>query len=173
MNQPSPPRSNIILIGMPGAGKSTVGVVLAKRLGKNFIDTDLLIQARESRHLQEIIDQEGLSAFRAIEEKVMLELDVQNTVVATGGSVIYSPAGMRALERQGRLIFLKVTLAELTRRIRDMDSRGLVLDPGDTLADLYRKRLPLYRRYAELTVPVTGDVEKTAAAIAQKLQEAS
>lgn len=163
-------RSNVVLIGMPGAGKSTIGVVLAKRLGKNFIDTDLLIQAGQGRRLQEIIEREGLDGFRRIEEETLRGLEVSETVVATGGSAVYSEAGMAALAEQGVVVFLDVALTELGRRIQDMDSRGLVIDPGETLADLYRRRLPLYRRYADVVIAAAErGVEETAALIAAEL----
>ncbi|RMF48560.1 MAG: shikimate kinase [Deltaproteobacteria bacterium] len=143
---------NIILIGMPGAGKSTVGVVLAKRLGLGFVDTDLLIQMRTGRRLQQIIDEDGLAAFRALEEQTVMEFDVCDAVIATGGSVIYSDKAMRHLAAIGTLVYLDVPLTELEKRLHDMESRGLVIDPGSTLADLYAERTPLYRRWADLRV---------------------
>jgi shikimate kinase len=145
-------KSNLVLIGMPGAGKSTVGVILAKRLGFDFIDTDVLIQAKRRRRLQDIIDREGLAAFCRIEEEILLALQAQRTIIATGGSVVYSEAGMRALRENGLIVFIDVPLPELEKRIRDMDTRGMVIDPGETLADLYRRRLPLYRRWADRTI---------------------
>lgn len=160
-------KTNIVLIGMPGAGKSTVGVVLAKRLGMDFVDTDVLIQVRCGRRLQEIIDGEGLAAFRRIEERVLLELDVNRSVVATGGSVVYSTAGMRHLKESGLLFFLDVPLEKLTERVRNMDSRGIVIDPGEDFAGLYRRRIALYRRWADRVVDgAAGSVEEIAARIA-------
>ena len=147
---------NLILIGMPGAGKSTVGVVLAKRLGLGFVDTDLLIQMRTGKLLQETIDNEGLAAFRSLEEQALVEFNVCNAVVATGGSAIYSETAMQHLATIGRIIFLDVPLEELEVRLHDMESRGLVIDPGSSLADLYAERLPLYQRWAELTVDEGG-----------------
>jgi len=150
-------KSNLILIGMPGAGKSTVGVVLAKRLGMGFVDTDLLIQMRCGRLLQDVIDSDGPEAFRALEEQTLREFDVCHAVVATGGSAIYSDEAMRHLASIGTIIFLDVPLGELELRLQDMATRGLVIDPGATLADLYHERLPLYRKYAELVIPVHGE----------------
>jgi len=145
-------KTNLVLIGMPGAGKSTLGVVLAKRLGLGFVDTDLLIQMRSGRLLQEVIDADGLAVFRALEEQTLLEFDICNAVIATGGSAVYSEAAMRHLAEIGTIVFLDVPLAELEQRLKDMKSRGLVIDPGATLADLLAERLPLYRRWADLTV---------------------
>ncbi|TYO99011.1 shikimate kinase [Geothermobacter ehrlichii] len=149
-------RTNIILIGMPGAGKSTVGVVLAKRLGLGFVDTDLLLQQRAGKKLQQIIDQDGTAAFRRLEERTLCEFDGCNTVVATGGSAIYSEAAMRHLAAIGTIVFLDVPLGELAQRLHDMQSRGLVIGPGAGLADLYTERLPLYRRWAEITIDGQG-----------------
>jgi shikimate kinase len=161
-------KSNLVLIGMPGAGKSTVGVILAKRLGFDFIDTDVLIQAKRRRRLQDIIDREGLAAFRRIEEETLLALRTKRTVVATGGSAVYSEAGMRALGENGLVVFIDVPLRELEKRIRDMDTRGMVIDPGETLADLHRRRLPLYRRWADRTV---GWREETMEEVAARISD--
>ena len=160
---------NLILIGMPGAGKSTIGVVLAKRLGMGFVDTDLLIQMRCGRLLQEVIDNDGLETFRALEEQTLKDFDVCNAVIATGGSAVYSAEAMDHLSSIGTLIFIDVPLAELQLRLRDMATRGLVIDPGFTLADLYQQRLPLYRKYAQLTIDV-GDrnLEQVVEAICQE-----
>ncbi len=143
---------NIILIGMPGAGKSTVGVLLAKRLGYHFVDSDLLLQAGEHRRLQEIIGAEGLSAFMAIEEAVLCGLTGSRTVFATGGSAVYSERAMLHLRSLGRIVYLDLPAEVLERRVRDMDARGVVIDPGETFADLYRRRVPLYQQYADLTI---------------------
>jgi shikimate kinase len=144
---------NIILIGMPGAGKSSIGVLLAKRLGYQFVDTDLLIQGEAHSRLQQVIAQHGLAAFKELEERVVCRMTPRRTVVATGGSVVYSEPAMSHLRQLGRLVYLELPLGELQRRIRNMDSRGLVIDPEETFADLYNRRTPLYRQYAELTIP--------------------
>lgn len=157
---------NIVLIGMPGAGKSSVGVLLAKRLGYQFVDTDLLMQGEAHCRLQQIIAHHGLAAFKDLEERVVCKLAPQRTVVATGGSVVYSDRAMTHLRRIGRLVWLDLPLEELERRVRNMDSRGLVIDPGETFADLYARRTPLYRQYAELTIACAGmNPEEIAAAI--------
>lgn len=157
-------RSNVVLIGMPGAGKSTVGVILAKRLGYAFLDVDVELQARSGRRLQDIIDGDGLAAFRRIEEETLLALRPRRTVIATGGSAVYSDAGMAALQASGTLVFLDLPLAELEGRIVDMDRRGLVIDPGESFAALYQRRLPLYRRWADLAVDGRGHTAETLAA---------
>ena len=145
-------KTNIVLIGMPAAGKSTIGVLLAKRLGLDFVDTDVLIQVRTGMRLQTIIDEQGSDAFRVIEEQTILDLKVDNTVIATGGSAIYSEPAMLALGKSGHRVYLDVPLARLSQRLKDMDSRGLVIAPGETLASLYLGRLPLYRHYADVTI---------------------
>ena len=145
-------KANVVLIGMPGAGKSTVGVVLAKRLRLDFLDTDVLLQASENASLQEIINERGIEEFGRIEERILRNLDVGGTVIATGGSAVYSEKGMNALKKRGAVVFLDLPLAALEDRIKDMDSRGLVIAPGESLSDLYAKRLPLYRKWADHTL---------------------
>ncbi len=145
-------KTNLILIGMPGAGKSTVGVILAKRIGYHFIDTDLIIQAQQKSRLQQIIDQRGLSEFRQIEEKTLLELQTQHTVIATGGSVIYCKKGLHQLAESGYRIYLQVSLDSLQQRMADMGQRGLVMERGQSFSQLYRERTPLYVQEADLTI---------------------
>lgn len=137
---------------MPGAGKSTVGVLLAKRSGREFVDTDLLIQTAQGRPLQDIIDRDGTEVFRRLEEICVLALGCQGAVVATGGSVVYSGPAMEHLRRLGTVVFLDVPLAVLEGRVGDPGARGLVRRPGQSLADLYAERRPLYLRHANLTV---------------------
>jgi shikimate kinase len=161
---------NIILIGMPGAGKSTVGVLLAKRLGYQFIDTDLLLQTRHHCRLQEIIAREGLAAFKQIEEDVLCSLATSHSVVATGGSAVYSERAMAHLMQLGQLVFIDIPLDELLTRVNDMDSRGLVIGPEETYQHLYFERQPLYKKYAEVSVAGGGlTVEAVAAAIEQQV----
>ena len=145
-------KNNIILIGMPGAGKSTVGVILAKRIGFHFIDTDLLIQTQEKCRLQQIIDTQGLGNFRLIEEQVLLDLQMEHTVIATGGSVVYSEKGLKTLGDSGQQIYLQIALPTLQQRIADMGQRGLVMDKGQTFSQLYQERTPLYEKFADLTI---------------------
>lgn len=159
-------KNNIILIGMPGAGKSTVGVILAKRLGLQFTDTDLLIQAREKKHLQQIIDTWGLDYFHRVEEEVIDNLHLERNVIATGGSVIYCRHGFAALQQTGHTVYLQVPLAALEQRIADMGQRGLVIAKGQTFEQLFRERTPLYQHAADLTINCTGlNAEDVAAAI--------
>lgn len=163
---------NIILIGMPASGKSTVGVILAKLLAYNFIDTDLLIQRREGMPLSAIIDARGIDGFLEVESSVCRALNVRHTVVATGGSVVYSAEGMRRLKALGCVVFLDVDFQTLTRRLHDIRGRGVVLRPGQTVADLYEERQALYRQYADITV-AEGDrtLEQTVAAVRAAIAE--
>ena len=157
---------NIILIGMPSAGKSTVGVILAKLLAYGFLDTDLLIQGREGLPLRAIIEQRGIDGFLAAEEAACLSLYAERTVIATGGSVIYSSAAMRHLKQLGRVVYLDVDFDTLSRRLHDVRGRGVVLRDGQSLADLYDERTRLYRKYADLTVPEKGlSLEEVTAAV--------
>ncbi len=163
---------NIILIGMPGAGKSTVGVLLAKRLGYNFVDTDLLLQSQQQCRLQQIIAREGLEHFKAIEEQVLIELTTSHSVVATGGSAVYSDRAMARLKKLGQLVFIDIPLEELLGRVNDMDNRGLVIGPNETYENLYKERLPLYQKYAEVMIPGGGmTVEAVAAEIEKSVCE--
>ncbi len=145
-------KENLVLIGMPGCGKSTVGVVLAKALGYRFVDSDLVIQEREGRRLCEILEAEGPDGFNQIEEEVNASLTVTRTVIATGGSVIYGPAAMRHLCEIGEVIYLRLPLWEISERLGDLTGRGVSLRKGQTLRDLYEERVPLYEKYADFTV---------------------
>ena len=145
-------KQNIILIGMPAAGKSTVGVLLAKSLGFRFLDTDLLIQEKENHLLHEIIREDGLDRFLAIENEVLSTLDVTRTVIATGGSAVYSKPGMANLKALGPVIYLNIGFDTLKKRLGDYQNRGVVLREGMTLRDLYEERTALYRHYADGTV---------------------
>jgi len=149
-------KSNIILIGMPGAGKSTVGVILAKMTARNFTDTDVLIQLAEGRSLQNIVDQDGHMALRKIEETVLLGLRCDNHVIATGGSAVYSPAAMEHLQSLGVLVFLPVDLPTLESRIHNFSTRGLAKRSDQSLEDLFHERFALYKKYANITIPCAG-----------------
>jgi shikimate kinase len=143
---------NIVLIGMPGSGKSTVGVILAKQTSRSFVDTDVLIQTSEGRSLQDIVDKEGHMALRQIEERVLLGLNCRNHVIATGGSAVYSHAAMEHLKSNGIIVFLAVELPTLESRIHDVGTRGLAKRPDQTIADLFAERRILYTNYADVTV---------------------
>jgi shikimate kinase len=149
-------KSNIVLIGMPGAGKSTVGVILAKLTSRNFIDTDVLIQISKGRLLQDIVDTEGYMALRRIEEDIILGLHCDHHVIATGGSAVYSPVAMEHLKSNGIVVFLDVDLPTLESRIHDFDTRGLARRPDQSFSDLFEERVILYRRYADFTVDCAG-----------------
>lgn len=149
-------QKNIILIGMPGAGKSTVGVVLAKKLGFAFLDSDLVIQSREGRLLHEIIEEQGVEKFWAIEEEANLSIEARRTVIATGGSVIYGIRAMEHLEQNGVIVYLKLSCEEIAKRLGDLNERGVTLREGQTLETLYEERVPLYEKYAHITMDCEG-----------------
>lgn len=144
--------NNITLIGMPGVGKSTLGVVLAKVLGFQFLDSDLLIQKQEKRRLHRIIAEDGIERFKEIENMVNASIDVTDTVIATGGSVVYGQEAMDHLKSVGKVIYLKLSYKELRKRLGNLKGRGVVLKDGQTLLDLYEERIPLYEKYADIVV---------------------
>lgn len=149
-------QSNIILIGMPGSGKSAIGSRLARMASMSFIDTDSLIRLAEGRSLQDIVDGDGHMALRHIEEEVLLKLACQGHVIATGGSAVYSHRGMEHLRALGTIVYLHVDLVTLELRIQDYETRGLAKAPGQTLEDLLHERAPLYDRYADVTIESGG-----------------
>lgn len=143
---------NLVLIGMPGAGKSTVGVLLAKTLKMPFTDTDILIQKQENSYLQELIEKHGIDGFIKIEENTVKSLDLRNHVIATGGSVVYSETAMAHLKAHGIIFFLNARLYQLERRLKNSRNRGIAMSPGQTLGSLYRERLPLYKKNADIEI---------------------
>ncbi len=147
---------NIVLIGMPASGKSTVGVILAKTLGVGFVDTDLLIQQREKRLLQEIIDTDGIAHFLDAECNAILSLECENTVVATGGSAVFRDAAMQKLKRNGIIVFLDVSLETIKHRLNNIKTRGVAATKGKTVDDIFYERLPFYQKYADITVSLDG-----------------
>ena len=149
-------KTNITLIGMPGAGKSTVGIILAKDMSFGFIDTDVLIQINHQKSLQQIIDESGHLSLRNIEEKEILKLNVQNHIIATGGSVAYSTKAMDLLQKISRIIFLRVGIDELKRRIHNYETRGIAKAPTQTFMELFEERQKLYEKYAEITITCDG-----------------
>ena len=162
-------KTNIVLIGMPGSGKSTVGRILSKRTGMSQVDTDVLIERSENMKLQDIIDKNGLERFAQIEEAVLLELDLKNYIVSTGGSAVYYPKAMEHLKESSTIVYLKTPLSKLLRNIRNMDSRGISVKPGQTFEDLYNERCPLYEKYADVTVSTEGLIPPSIAARIQEL----
>ncbi len=145
-------KSNIILIGMPGSGKSTVGVILAKMIAKRFLDTDILIQNREKRTLQQIIDGQGHMVLRNIEEEILLSIRCNQHIIATGGSAAYSDPGMQHLKMNGIVVFLHTSLNALRKRINNYETRGIAKRPDQSFQDLFDERFILYKKYADVTV---------------------
>lgn len=143
---------NIVLIGMPGAGKSTVGVVLAKRMGMSFMDSDLVIQEQEGRTLHKIIEEKGTEGFLEVEDRINASLQPKNTIIATGGSVVYGKNAMKHLSEIGTVCYLKLSYESIADRLGDLTQRGVALKDGQTLMDLYQERTPLYEAYANLTI---------------------
>ena len=167
-------RTNLVLIGMPASGKSTVGVILAKLMGMDFIDTDLLIQKQAGRRLSEIIEEQGLQGFLDLESRVCGAVAAENSVIATGGSVVYGDAAMTHLRSIGRVIYLDVSYENLMKRLHNVRQRGVVLREGQTVESLYAERAPLYQKYADLTVrEADGGIEDTVAGILKLLDAAA
>ena len=153
---------NIILIGMPAVGKSTVGVIVAKRLGYNFVDTDLVIQEKEGKLLREIIAEAGPDGFLEVEDRINAEIEAEKTVIAPGGSVVYCENAMKHYKEIGKVVYLQVSFETINKRLRNAKSRGVVLRDGQTLKDLYEERVKLFEKYADVTVCEDGlELEET------------
>lgn len=164
---------NIIFIGMPAVGKSTVGVVVAKRLGYQFIDTDLLIQEEEGNLLREIIEKKGIDGFLEIEDRVNAKVEVHNTVISPGGSVVYCENAMKHYKEIGTVVYLMASYETINKRLKSAKNRGVVLRDGQTIKDLYDERVPLFERYADLTVCEDGlKLEETIDKVIEALQSA-
>ena len=164
--------NNITLIGMPGAGKSTIGVVLAKVLGYQFLDSDLLIQKQEKRRLSEIIEEEGYKGFKDVENRVNASIEAENTVIATGGSVVYCEEAMEHLKSIGTVVYLKLSLNALSKRLGNLKGRGVLLREGQTLESLYEERTPLYEKYADIVIDEEGkDLEASLEILLKTLKE--
>ena len=154
---------NIVLIGMPGSGKSTVGVVLAKMMGFHFLDCDLVIQEKEGRLLSEIIEKEGCDGFLAVEDRINAGIICDRTVIATGGSAVYGENAMAHLKEIGTVVYLKISYEELKNRLGDLKDRGVAMKEGQTLKDLYEERIALYEKYADVIIDQNGKrIEATA-----------
>lgn len=145
-------KDNIVLIGMPGVGKSTVGVILAKVMGYQFVDADLVIQKEEGKLLHEIIAEVGTEGFIAVENRVNASIETEHSIIATGGSVVYGTEAMEHLRAIGTVVYLRLPFEVLNRRLHDIKGRGVVLKEGQTLKDLYDERTPLYEKYADVVV---------------------
>ena len=164
-------KSNIVLIGMPGVGKSTIGVILAKVLGYRFVDADLLIQEREGRLLKDIIEDDGVEGFIKIENEVNSSIVADKTIIATGGSVVYGKEAMEHLSEIGTVVYLKLDLEHLKRRLGDIKNRGVVLKQGQTLEELFEERTQLYEKYADIVVSEKGlSIEETLEELTEKLK---
>lgn len=164
-------KSNIVLIGMPGVGKSTVGVILAKVLGYQFLDADLLIQEQEGKLLSEIIEEVGTDGFIQVENRVNASIACSKTIIATGGSVVYGQEAMEHLKEIGTVVYLKVPFSVLEQRLSDIKGRGVVLKDGQTLHDLFLERTPLYEKYADISISEEGlNVEETVEVLVQNLR---
>ena len=151
-------KDNIILIGMPGCGKSTIGVLLAKNLAYGFLDSDLVIQEQSGRKLQEMIDEMGPEAFSAFEDAVNATLIPHNTVIATGGSAVYGTRAMEHFKEIGTVVYLNASYETIEKRIRNFETRGIVIPEGQTFRDVYDERTALYEKYADITVDVDADI---------------
>lgn len=154
--------SNIVLIGMPGCGKSTVGVILAKTMGIGFVDTDLIIQQRENRLLQNIIDTDGIEYFLDCEAEAIQSLECENSVIATGGSAVYREDAISHLKKNGKIIYLDVPLDEIKKRLNNINTRGIAAKKNKSIDDIYNERVALYNKYADIIIKTDGDsVEQT------------
>lgn len=163
---------NIVLIGMPGCGKSTVGVVLAKTLGYRFTDSDLIIQEKDGRLLSEIIEQEGIDGFNKIENEINASINAKNTVIATGGSVVYGKDAMRHLSEIGTIVYIRLPYKVIRKRLGNLAKRGVSIREGQTLRELYDERVVLYEHYADIIVePLGKTIPETVKLIKKKLKE--
>lgn len=163
---------NIILTGMPGVGKSTIGVILAKELGYQFLDSDLLIQQQEKKLLKDIIAEKGVDGFLAVENQVNASIEAERAVIATGGSAVYGKEAMEHFKRTGIVVYLKCSYDALEKRLGDLKGRGVILKDGQTLRDIYEERSVLYEKYADLIVVEDGrDIEGTLALVMENLRE--
>lgn len=161
---------NVVLIGMPGVGKTTIGKHLARALGRSFVDTDRVIEQREGRPLREILADKGIAGFRRLEEDCVAALNCRESVIATGGSVVYGERAMRSLRAQGIVVHLDLPVEILERRVGDFVERAVLREPGQTLASLYAERQPLYARWADVVVPVAGlDHDETVRRVVESL----
>ncbi len=164
---------NIVLIGMPGSGKSTLGVLLAKALGYSFVDTDLIISQKANKTLQKILDTDGLDFFLELEEEVGSELECKKTVVATGGSMVMSEKAMANLKSNSIVVYIDVPFEEIKRRVYNIKTRGIAFHRNETLEDVYKIRKPLYEKYSDVTVNISSkgqSIEKTVETLAEKLK---
>lgn len=165
-------KNNIILIGMPGAGKSTVGVLLAKALSYDFMDTDLTIQKEQGKKLYEIINEQGLDAFLRIENDVLKKVEAENTIIATGGSAIFGDEAMKHLGEIGTIVYLKLSCEEIIRRVNNIKTRGIAMSKGKSLEDVYNERKPYYEKYAEIIVEADGTtIEEVVEMIVDRVSE--
>lgn len=161
---------NIILIGMPGSGKSTVGVLLAKTLGFDFIDTDLILQQREGALLQNILNEKGTETFLDLEQQAICTVECRQAVISPGGSCVCRELSMAHLKNLGRIVYLNLPLQELEARLNNISTRGIAMEPGQTLSEVYRCRTPLYEKWADVTVQCAGQtLEETVAAVLRAL----
>lgn len=169
-NEESAVKDNIVLIGMPGVGKSTIGVILAKILAYHFLDSDLVIQEREGKRLHQIISEAGTDGFLKIENDVNASLDVKRTIIATGGSAVYGKEAMEHLKDIGEVVYLKADYSTIEKRLGNLEKRGVALKPGQTLKDLYDERTALYEKYADVIVDERGlGTEETIGAVLRGL----
>jgi shikimate kinase len=162
-------KTNIVMVGMPGAGKSTVGVLLAKDISMNFMDVDVFIQGHESRRLQDIIDNDGIDVFKELEEKYLKDINVNSYIISTGGSAIYSQSGIAHLKEHGVVVYLSINLETLKVRLGDFSTRGVVIKPGQTFLDLYEERCKLYTAAADIIIDCNGKTQEQIVAEIRKI----
>lgn len=164
--------NNIVLIGMPGSGKSTLGVLLAKTLAYSFIDSDLLIQSQQNKKLYQIIEQKGLDYFIKAERDAILTINADNTVIATGGSAVLNEESMKHLSKMGIILYLEHPAYEIEKRIKNINTRGIVMRKNETISEIYAERVPLYQKYADITVNLeSSDTERSLEKILEKLDK--
>lgn len=163
-------KKDIVLIGMPGAGKSTIGVLLAKAINYDFLDADLVIQKQYNKKLYEIINEKGIDEFLKIEDKIISEIDVKGTVIATGGSAVYGENAMKHMKENGVVVYLKLSCVEIINRISNIKTRGIAMKEGKTIFDIYNERVPLYEKYADIVINAEGtSVEESVTLVAETI----